>query len=220
MARPPQIEVRVLRVFCGEDDTCGNPLGVVLDGRAVAVDDRQAFAAHLGYSETVFVEDTASGRIAIFTPEVELPFAGHPTVGAAWLLAREGHAVDSLRTPAGKVTVRVDGEITFVTACADWCPPFELEQLSSAEAVEAHPGDADGWRYVWSWIDEERGLIRARCFVTEAGIAEDEATGSAALRLCAELDREIEFRQGRGSVIRARPLGGGRVEIGGRVVED
>ena len=48
--------------------------------------------------------------------------------------------------------------------------------------------------------------------------AEDEATGSAAMRLAAQLGRAIEIRQGRGSVIHARPLADGRVEIGGRVV--
>ena len=78
----------------------------------------------------------------------------------------------------------------------------------------------DGFFYVWAWIDEERGLVRARCFVAEAGVEEDEATGSAALPLSAQLDRPIEVRQGKGSIIHARPVGDGFVEIGGRVVED
>ena len=71
MAKPPQIEVRVPRVFCGPDGRFGNPLGVVLDGPSVPVDDRQALATHLGYSETVFVDDAAAGRIVIFTPVLE-----------------------------------------------------------------------------------------------------------------------------------------------------
>ena len=82
------------------------------------------------------------------------------------------------------------------------------------------PVAADGELFIWAWIDEERGLVRARCFVPELGITEDEATGSAALPLCAQLGRPIEVRQGKGSVIWARPLEGGLVEIGGRVVED
>jgi predicted PhzF superfamily epimerase YddE/YHI9 len=56
--------------------------------------------------------------------------------------------------------------------------------------------------------------------VVDEGIPEDEATGSAALPLSAELGREIEVRQGKGSVIWARPIDDGMVEIGGRVVED
>ena len=89
-------ELHVLRVFINEEDEWGNPLGVFLDGGAVPEERRQAVAAELGFSETVFVEDRAQGRIRIFTPGLELPFAGHPTVGTAWLLARKGTPVEAL----------------------------------------------------------------------------------------------------------------------------
>lgn len=220
MAKPPQIEVRVPRVFCGPDGRHGNQLGVVVDGASVPPDDRQGLAAHLGYSETVFIDDPRRGRCAIYTPEVELPFAGHPAVGTAWVLAHEGYDVDILRPPAGEVSVRTEGELTWVAARPEWCPPWELRRLESPAEVEAHPVAEAGLLYVWAWLDEEAGLVRSRCFVPEVGVEEDEATGSAALPLAAELDREIEVRQGRGSVIHARPAGGGMVEIGGRVVED
>ena len=59
--------------------------------------------------------------------------------------------------------------------------------------------------------------MRARGFYPSHDIEEDEATGSAALALSVDLDREIEVRQGEGSVIHARPLGDGRAEIGGTV---
>ncbi|MEO7197916.1 MAG: PhzF family phenazine biosynthesis protein [Solirubrobacterales bacterium] len=220
MAGPPQIEVRLLRVFCGDGGRHGNALGVVLDGSSVPTEDRQAFAARLGYSETVFVEDRDTGRIAIYTPAVEYPFAGHPTVGTAWLLAREGHDVDFIRPPAGKVPARLEGDVAYVSGRVEWCPQFDLIELGSPADIDAHPGIERGDIYVWAWIDEPRGLIRARCFAPDAGIAEDEATGSSALRLAAELGREIEVHQGRGSIINARPLEDGMVEIGGRVVED
>jgi predicted PhzF superfamily epimerase YddE/YHI9 len=220
VAAPPQIEVRVPRVFCGADGSFGNPLGVVLDGPSVAVDDRQALAAHLGYSETVFVDDASAGRIAIYTPEVEYPFAGHPTVGTAWLLREERMPVDVLRPPAGDVPVRYDGDLTWVAARVEWCPAFDLIELAGPEEIDEHPGIEEGDIYVWAWIDEAAGLIRARCFAPDAGIAEDEATGSSVLRLAAELDREIEVRQGEGSIIHACPLADGMVEIGGRVVDD
>lgn len=219
MAKPPQIEVRVPRVFCGPGGEHGNELGVVLQGRLVPVDDRQAMATRLGYSETVFVDDADQGRMAIYTPSVELPFAGHPTVGAAWLLGKEGHPVDALRLPAGRVAVRREGEMTWVAAKPEWCPPWELRRYESAGEIDAVSLIHGGWIYAWAWIDESAGLARARCFVSEAGVDEDEATGSAALRLCAEVGREIEVRQGKGSVIKARPLEDGYVEIGGLVVE-
>ena len=62
--------------------------------------------------------------------------------------------------------------------------------------------------------------VRARVFPVRIGIAEDEATGSAATKLVALIGRPIDIRQGRGSRILARPRDHGLVEIGGRSVED
>lgn len=215
------VEVIVLRVFCDAGGGGGNRLGVVIDGPAVAEDDRQALARALGYAETVFVDDAASGRVRIFTPQIELPFAGHPVVGTGWLLEREGYPAERLLTPAGIVELRHEPlEVTGACARAEWCPEFELVELETPGAVDAEQPSGEGWRYVWAWIDEAAGTIRARSFVPEAGIPEDEATGSAALRLCACLGRPIEVHQGRGSVIHAAPRGDGYVEIRGRVVVD
>jgi len=219
------VPVTVVRVFCDEDGKFGNPLGVVLDGSKVFEDDRQKLAHILGYSETVFVDDAAQGRIKIYTPEIELPFAGHPVVGTGWLLRREGFAVDALLAPAGKVVLpHVDDAGCVARARAAWCPPWELVQHDSPGDVDALPVPERAERYDWAWIDEEAGMVRARAFVPEAGIPEDEATGSAAVKLCAALGREIEVHQGEGSVIQAKPVpedGDGRgdlVEFGGRVV--
>jgi predicted PhzF superfamily epimerase YddE/YHI9 len=220
VAGPAEIEVRVPRVFCDADCGFGNPLGVVLDGSSVPADDRQALARHLAYSETVFVDDAARGRIEIYTPEVELPFAGHPSVGTAWMLHGEGFEIDVLRPPAGEVRVRRDGGVTWVAAKPAWCPDWDIVEYGSPAEVDELPVEADGFRYCWAWIDEDAGIVRARSFVAEVGVGEDEATGSAALPLSARLGRPIEVRQGRGSIIHARPLGDGFVEIGGRVVED
>jgi predicted PhzF superfamily epimerase YddE/YHI9 len=214
-------ELHVLRVFVNEDGEWGNPLGVFLGGADVAVEARQRVAAELGFSETVFVEDRASGRLRIHTPAVELPFAGHPTVGAAWLLAQAGAPVVTLQVPAGEVGVRREDGATFVSARPEWAPAFEYVQLGTPADVRAlAEPPSDGNTYAWAWIDEAAGTIRARSFAPAAGIAEDEATGSAALALCARLSRPIVVHQGHGSVIRARPTGEGLAEVGGRVALD
>jgi predicted PhzF superfamily epimerase YddE/YHI9 len=215
--------LHVLRVFCAEDGTGGNPLGVFLDGRDVGESERQGIAHELGFAETVFVDDRERAEIRIFTPAVELPLAGHPLVGTAWLLREEGSEPEVLRPPPGEVPVRFDGEQTFCAARPEWGPEFEFEQVGSPEAVEALevPPEERGNIGVWAWIDEGTGVIRERVFVPEEGVPEDEATGSAALRLCAQLGRPIEIRQGRGSLIYAQPTESvGYVEIGGRVVLD
>ncbi|MDP4002761.1 PhzF family phenazine biosynthesis protein [Methylobacterium sp. NEAU K] len=76
-----------------EQKLAGNPLAVVLDADGLDTAAMQAIAAEFNLSETVFVlppsEARHRARLRIFTPGRELPFAGHPTVGAAVLLALE-----------------------------------------------------------------------------------------------------------------------------------
>lgn len=213
--------LHVLRVFVSEDGSFGNPLGVFLEGGEIGADERQDVAADLGFSETVFVDDPAAGAIRIFTPGTELGFAGHPTVGTAWLLASEGAPVAVLRPPAGEVEVRHEGELTFVAARAEWSPPWELEQLSEPIEVGAveEPPPGRMLPYYWAWEDEEAGTVRARCFSVE-DIGEDEATGSAAIMLAAAVERDLTIRQGRGSLLFAGSLGDGAAEVGGLVVLD
>jgi predicted PhzF superfamily epimerase YddE/YHI9 len=213
------LDFHVLRVFGREGGDGGNPLGVFLDGADIQSDDRQGIARQLGFSETVFVDDPERGEMRLFTPAVELPFAGHPVVGTAWLLAREGGPVPALHPPAGEVPVRTEGEVTFAAARPEWSPPFEFVEAGSPEEVEAldGPPEGDDLVEVWAWIDEPAGIVRARVFAPRYGIAEDEATGSAAVRLGALQRRPLDIRQGAGSRILARPLDDGMVEIGGRV---
>lgn len=215
--------LHVVRVFCAEDGSGGNPLGVFLDGDEVVEGDRQRIARRLGFSETVFVDERERGAIRIFTPSLELPLAGHPLVGTAWLMREEGSPPDVLRPPAGEVPVRFDGELTYCSARPEWGPNFDFLQVDSPQKVEELDGPPAGRMNVgvWAWADEDAGAIRERVFAPEAGVPEDEATGAAALRLCALLGRPLEIRQGRGSLIHARPDDRpGYVEIGGRCVLD
>ena len=149
---------------------------------------------------------------------MELDFAGHPAVGAAWLL--EG--VETLRTRAGEVPVEREDGAVFVAARPAWGPPFELEQLGSPAEVDALGGPPRGHDLIaaWAWLDEAAGIVRARVFPVRIGIPEDEATGSAATKLAAEIGRPIDIRQGRGSRILARPRADGLVEIGGLCAVD
>ncbi|MBA2717957.1 MAG: PhzF family phenazine biosynthesis protein [Chloroflexi bacterium] len=211
--------LHVLRVFVGPDGRGGNPLGVFLDGAVISIDRRQAVAVDLGFSETVFVDDAAEGAVRIFTPGRELPFAGHPLVGIGWLLRETGAPATTLRPPAGDVPVRHDAERTWIRARPEWVHPIRVDQLASAADVEASPGQEMGalGRYVWAWIDEDAGVLRARYFATDVGILEDEATGAAAVLMGHLIGRPIMIRQGVGSEILVRPQPDGTIEIGGRV---
>ena len=82
-----------LDVFAGHPGA-GNPLGVVFDATDFDAASMQAFAAWTNLSETIFLlppeSAAADYRVRIFTPRQELPFAGHPSVGAAWAVLEEG----------------------------------------------------------------------------------------------------------------------------------
>jgi predicted PhzF superfamily epimerase YddE/YHI9 len=213
-------ELHVLRVFLGPDGG-GNPLGVFVDGRAIVPDRRQAVAADLGFSETVYVDevDDAAAGIAIFTPGRELPFAGHPTVGTSWLLAQVGMSVSTLRCRAGDVATWQDGPLTWIRARAAWVHPIDVRQYGTIAEVDALTPGAMGepGRYVWAWEDEPSGRLRSRYFATDVGIREDEATGAAAVVMGDRLGRSLTIRQGRGSQLHVRPDPvGGTVDVGGR----
>jgi predicted PhzF superfamily epimerase YddE/YHI9 len=219
----------VLRVFLGPDGGGGNPLGVFVDGRAIAPERRLAVAAELGFSETVFVdaveeanegEDGGAARIAIFTPGRELAFAGHPTVGTAWLLDHLGMPVSTLHVPAGDVATWSAGQLTWIRARAGWVHPIELREYDTPAEVDALPGQELGepGLYAWAWEDEAAGRLRSRYFATDVGIREDEATGAAAVVIGDRLGRPLTIRQGIGSELHVRPdPAAGTVDVGGRV---
>src|SRR5262249_13458818 len=74
----------------------GNPLAVVPDARDLSTDQMHALAAEFNLAETTFVrppQDPAlTAHVRIFTPKAELPFACHPNVGTAFVLARLGES--------------------------------------------------------------------------------------------------------------------------------
>jgi predicted PhzF superfamily epimerase YddE/YHI9 len=220
------VDVTVLRVFTDSKGDFGNPLGVV-DAASVPTGERQRVAAELGYSETIFIDlpeqGSTTAHARIFTPVTELQFAGHPTVGAGWWLRDRGTPVHTLQVPAGIVQVAHEGDLTVVRARAEWSPEFAFHQLSSVdELLAADPADYpdDTYHYLWTWLDRDSGQIRSRMFANELGVAEDEATGSAAARMTDFLSRDLDITQGGGSKIHTTWSPEGWVLVAGRVVND
>jgi predicted PhzF superfamily epimerase YddE/YHI9 len=219
-------EVNLLRVFTDAHGKFGSPLGVVSAGAAPAK-DRHHIAAELGYGETVFIDDPTPGvgaaRAEIFTPAVDLLFASHPAIGAAWWLRERGTPIRTLQLRAGVLGVGYAGDLVSVQVFAEWTPEYALHQLGSPQdVIDANPADYanDRPHYVWAWIDKSARHIRSRAFAPELGIEGDEATGAAAIRITQYLGRDLTITQGAGSLIYTWWKARGWVEIGGRAVHD
>jgi trans-2,3-dihydro-3-hydroxyanthranilate isomerase len=103
----------IVDVF-GETKYSGNQLAVVLPGRPMATQEMQAIAREFNFPETTFIESRVPKRggypVRIFTPRSELPFAGHPTLGTAYVirnhLATRKMSLLSLDLKVGRIPVR------------------------------------------------------------------------------------------------------------------
>lgn len=157
-----ELDFRTLDVFT-EETFGGNPLGVFPDAAHLPAELMQKVAREMNLAETVFLgpPETPEGtaRVRIFTPEVEVPFAGHPTVGAAIYLAAtrpvrrgagvrrtgDGHAELVLEENVGLLPVSVEyrrGRPVFAQFTTAMLPerresPHSAEQLGAMVGLEA-----------------------------------------------------------------------------------
>jgi trans-2,3-dihydro-3-hydroxyanthranilate isomerase len=129
----------------------GNPLAVVHRADALETEQMQAVAAEFGLSETAFplppTTPDATYRLRIFTPARELPFAGHPSVGAAWVLADAGSIPRGdvvQECGAGLLPVHVDADGAQVVGGPGVVgPELDATVLAAAAGLDARDVDPD-----------------------------------------------------------------------------
>jgi trans-2,3-dihydro-3-hydroxyanthranilate isomerase len=118
----------------------GNQLAVFTDGREVDDETMQQLAREMNFSETVFVLPPESGghvRIRIFTPATELPFAGHPVLGSAFVLAGPLQLVEiRLETGSGIVPVTLEREGARIVFGRMQQPIPQFEPFAQAEELQ------------------------------------------------------------------------------------
>ncbi len=223
----------VVRVFT-VGTVGGNALGVIPDSTGLDLGAMQRIAADLGFSETVFI-DWPSGEmptLRIFTPAAEMPFAGHPLVGTAWVLNQMGPGVDTMSIQIGEVGVRMEDELVWVSP-----PPIDqpTREASVDEAASCGVKATRAWRvavpsdYLVAEVASEadlvttepdleavseaadglyvfhgHGLTRSRFFAPRLGVDEDPATGSAAVALCA-VSRLLGRESGAAQIVQGLP---------------
>jgi len=223
----PALDYVVVDVFT-DTPYAGNPLAVVLGAEGLGRGQLQALAREFALSETAFAlpptVPAADYRLRIFTPEVELPFAGHPSVGSAWVLralGRLGAAESVQECGAGLLPVAVcdrgaslAGGTPSVGDPLDPAPLLSAVGLGRADIADlaGPPPRAAGAGLSFGYLPVRRdavdravpdlaalrrlglqgglsvasyddGLAYARVFAAGVGVAEDPATGSAALGL-------------------------------------
>jgi trans-2,3-dihydro-3-hydroxyanthranilate isomerase len=218
----------------------------------------QRIAAELGFSETVFIENGETPSVRIFTPEMELPFAGHPLVGAARHVLESGSSATTISCGIGDVRIRRDGDVFWVVAPmypnrayrdgaafargvglldpeSTWRVEMPLDyrlvELATAEDVATAVPDPTAFAPAFGLAvyAREGGHIRMRFFVPGAGIAEDPATGSAAVALATRFAAAGETN-GRATIDQGEEIGhpsrielrweGNTASIGGTIAVD
>ena len=137
----------------------GNPLAVFPEAQGLSAEQMQRIAAELNLSETAFVLPPETGgyaRVRIFTPASELPFAGHPTVGTAMVLAKTGTIPAGLldlvfEEGAGPVPVSLewsDGDPTLAWLTPPVLPRVDGEPPAPEDIARAAvwlASDESGW---------------------------------------------------------------------------
>ena len=154
----------------------GNPVAVFTDGRGLSDEEMQRLARELNLSESVFVlpsELDAHARIRIFTPSAELPFAGHPTLGSAFVLAGPLQApVLRLETGMGIVPVALEREQDRIVFGRMEQPLPTWEAFAEEEALFAALGVGgselpvlvyeNGPRFVYVGLSSEEDVVALR----------------------------------------------------------
>jgi trans-2,3-dihydro-3-hydroxyanthranilate isomerase len=125
----------------------GNPLAVFPDAGDLATRQMQALAREMNLSETTFVTGVHGDAydVRIFTPEEELPFAGHPTLGTAWVLREIGVVPERelvQRSAAGPTTIEAVGDLLWFTRTGSSDPDLDVRDPNAIANVAAALGVA------------------------------------------------------------------------------
>jgi predicted PhzF superfamily epimerase YddE/YHI9 len=140
---------RIVNVFTVDGDRfSGNPLCVFEDARGLSSEQMQALARQMNLSETTFVlpSTSATAHVRIFTPSYEMPFAGHPTLGTAFVV---GGASITFEIKAGVVPVTRDGDtLTLKAAHGPKTRKVDASRVELARMLSL-PDDAVSGEPLW-----------------------------------------------------------------------
>jgi trans-2,3-dihydro-3-hydroxyanthranilate isomerase len=159
----PSLEYRLVNVFTQNGDALsGNPLCVFEDGSGLDTATMQRLARQFNLSETTFLlpSSRANARVRIFTPSYEMPFAGHPTLGSAFVCRALGRCGDdaTLEMEAGIIPVRAQGDRWTLQANPATARPCDTPAEVLADMLGIQPGDI-GASPLWVKSGKEQLII-------------------------------------------------------------
>ncbi|HMN44488.1 MAG TPA: PhzF family phenazine biosynthesis protein [Povalibacter sp.] len=157
---------RIVNVFTQDGGKLtGNPLCVFEDGSSLDDTTMQALARQFNLSETTFIlpSDRANARVRIFTPDYEMPFAGHPTLGTAFVCRALRRGDDALRLEmqAGIIPVTAAGDRWTLQANAPTWREVSASRADIAKALQLSEADI-GDRPLWIKAGKEQLIIPLR----------------------------------------------------------
>lgn len=212
-------EMKVLNVFANENGEFGNPVGIIVDTEnKIDNKNRHQMAINSGFSEIVFINNLETKDVSIFSPTRQIPFAGHALVGTSYFFNNVLNLPTTEIVSMGKITKSwQENNLSFVEADLSILPNWNFKEYKTPEEIEQitiQEASILEHCLVWSWIDKEKGIIRARTFASDWDIPEDEANGSGAMKLASILNRNLIIHHGKGSVIHSTPNSvGGLVKL-------
>ncbi len=183
---------RLVNVFA-ESIFGGNPLCVFEDGRGLRDDEMHALALQFNLSETTFLlpSDKATSRVRIFTPTIEMAFAGHPTLGSAHVvrdLQNVGDAV-TLEMKAGVIPVRAESDRWTLQVAA----PTSRDCTQSRDALAATLGlDVADILDGACWLNTGTEQLIVPLATTDA-VKRAKPNAAALASLKSEIDRSMAY---------------------------
>jgi trans-2,3-dihydro-3-hydroxyanthranilate isomerase len=159
----PSLAFRIVNVFTRDGGTLtGNPLCVFENGESLDTGTMQALARQFNLSETTFIlpSSVATARVRIFTPDYEMPFAGHPTLGTAFVCRALGKGGDAIKLEmqAGVIPVTAKGNRWTLQANAPTWRSVDVSDAELAGMLNLAVADLGG-RPLWVKAGKEQLVI-------------------------------------------------------------
>lgn len=191
-----------------EEKYQGNQLAVLIPARALSTEEMQRIAREINFSETAFIlsgkQDNGGYDVRIFTPDAEVPFAGHPTWGTAFIIQQVSENCESnqitLNLEVGQILVTIEDDQLIPIEDMDSCFPIQIVStglpavivpLRSLEAVNRCEVHHDRYQNFIDTVikanilgfapetERKENDLSVRVFLDDPGFPEDLATGSA-----------------------------------------